>query len=103
VAIARSLLRRPRLLLLDDASSQLDARAEGALRRAVQVAAHHCTVIAVAHLLATVVDADRIVLLDAGRVRTIGTHAELYAGDELYRALASSQVLHGPTLANYGL
>lgn len=95
VAIARALLRRPRLLLLDEASSQLDAHTERALRGALAVAARHCTVLVVAHRLATVIDADRIVVLDDGRVRAIGKHAELCATDELYRSLAGEQGLTG--------
>ena len=61
LAIARALLRRPRVLLLHEASSQLDAAAEAALRRALAVAASECTVIAVAHRLATLAGADTIV------------------------------------------
>ncbi|WP_242440870.1 ABC transporter ATP-binding protein [Streptomyces sp. CB02923] len=102
VAIARALLRRPRLLLLDEATSQLDASNEAALRDTVTDIARRTTVLVVAHRLSTVTTADRILVMEAGRVRALGTHTELLARDSLYAELASTQLLgprrrHGPS------
>ncbi|RST19408.1 ABC transporter ATP-binding protein [Streptomyces sp. WAC05374] len=93
VAIARALLRKPRLLLLDEATSQLDAVNELALRDVVAEVAKEVTVLVVAHRLSTVTLADRIVVMEAGRVRAVGTHAELVAADPLYGELAATQFL----------
>ncbi|MEU5399547.1 ABC transporter ATP-binding protein [Streptomyces sp. NPDC005963] len=93
VAIARALLRKPRLLLMDEATSQLDAVNELALRDVVAEVAREVTVLVVAHRLSTVTLADRIVVMDAGKVRAVGTHADLVAGDALYGELAATQFL----------
>jgi ABC-type multidrug transport system fused ATPase/permease subunit len=93
VAIARALLRRPRLLLLDEVTSQLDAINEAALREAIADMARLTTVLVVAHRLSTVTMADRIIVMDAGRVQATGTHAELVAASPLYAELAATQFL----------
>jgi ABC-type multidrug transport system fused ATPase/permease subunit len=96
LSIARALLRAPRLLLLDEVTSHLDAANERALRDSIATAAATTTVMVVAHRLSTVVEAGQIVVLDSGRVRACGTHAELLACDALYRALATTQLLAAP-------
>ena len=93
LAVARALLRRPDVLLLDEATSQLDARNEQALRDLVTRLAGTCTVLLIAHRLSTVTAADQIVVLDSGRVRATGRHEDLLNRDELYRDLATTQLI----------
>ncbi len=99
IAIARMLLLEPDVLLLDEATSQLDAEAELALRRSVTEVSRSRAVVAIAHRLSTVVEADRIVVLDRGRVRAVGTHRSLMDSDELYRRLVTTQLLPEPSVA----
>jgi len=93
IAIARMLILRPDVLLLDEATSQLDAETEAALRRSLRRVATERAVVAIAHRMSTVVEADQIFVLEDGRIRAHGTHADLLATDELYRRLVSTQLV----------
>lgn len=96
IAVARILLASPEVLLLDEATSQLDASAESALRASVHAIARTRAVVAIAHRMSTVMDADHILVLEGGRLRAQGDHHTLMDSDELYRSLVETQ-LQQPT------
>ncbi|MBX3560848.1 MAG: ABC transporter ATP-binding protein/permease [Sphingomonas sp.] len=91
VAIARTLLKDPPILILDEATSALDSRTEDAIQETLSNVAERRTAIVIAHRLSTVVDADQIVVLDEGRVAERGTHAELLRAGGLYAEMWTRQ------------
>ncbi|MGE0802474.1 MAG: ATP-binding cassette domain-containing protein [Lautropia sp.] len=91
LAIARALLRDAPILILDEALSSVDARNEAEIQQALDRASRNRTTLVLAHRLSSVIDADRILVLDGGRVVESGTHASLMAGDTLYRRLMGEQ------------
>ncbi len=91
IAIARAILANATILLLDEATSALDAESEYWVQQALSQLMAHRTTIAIAHRLSTVKSADRIAVLNHGRLEALGTHAELMATSKLYARLAALQ------------
>ena len=92
LAIARAIVRRPDVYVFDDSFSALDAATDARLRAALRNETAHATVVIVAQRISTVINADRIIVLDNGQVVGIGTHAELLNASPVYREIVESQV-----------
>ena len=99
IAIARVLLKDPPVLLLDEATSALDTVSERIVQEALETASHGRTTLSIAHRLSTVIGADRIHVVDAGRIVESGTHSELLAQGGLYASLAAEQLAASFVLA----
>ncbi len=91
IAIARAILKNPPILLLDEATSSLDAESERLVQEALEPLMRGRRTLVIAHRLATVLQADRIIVLDRGRIVASGTHAELLESSPLYQRLAALQ------------
>jgi subfamily B ATP-binding cassette protein MsbA len=96
LAIARALLKDAPILILDEATSHLDTESERLVQVALQNLMEHRTVIVIAHRLSTIRRADKIVVLDRGKIAEIGTHEELVSGGGIYQRLHDMQFLEDP-------
>ena len=92
VAIARAMLKRPRILVFDEATSSLDSHTEQAIQRTLAEVSENHTTLVIAHRLSTVVDADRILVMEAGRIAEQGSHRELLAVQGLYASMWELQL-----------
>ena len=93
IAIARSILRKPSIMLLDEATSALDSKSEALVQKAIRKLCLDKTSIVIAHRLSTVIDADRIFVMDKWRIIAEGSHEHLFAQSEIYHQLAKHQLL----------
>jgi len=100
IALARAILRKPEILILDEATSSLDAATEEAVNQTIERMAKGCTILSVTHRLSSIVNVDRIFVLEAGCVTEQGTHPELLAARGLYLRLWEKQT--GLALADDG-
>lgn len=91
VAIARALIRDPKILLLDEATSALDMQSEKVVKQALDVARDGRTCLTIAHRLATIIDSDKIVVVDHGRIKEAGTHDELMERRGIFYKLNTAQ------------
>lgn len=92
LCIARALLRKPKIIIFDDSTSAVDTKTDAMIRQALRTHAPEVTKIIIAQRVASVEDADRIIVLDEGKIVGLGTHEELLAGNEIYQEVYLSQV-----------
>lgn len=102
LSIARAIVRQPKILIFDDSFSALDFKTDATLRRALKPTTKQSTVIVVAQRISTIVEADKIIVLDEGKIVGVGTHAELLKTCEVYREIALSQLSESELKAHLG-
>ncbi len=96
LAIARTVLKNPAIFVLDEATSSLDSESESLVQEALARLIEGRTTFIIAHRLSTIRNADKVVVLDEGRIEAVGTHADLYSGSPIYRNLYEKQLLAPP-------
>lgn len=100
LCIARALLKKPKILILDDSTSAVDTKTDASIRKAMREYIPETTKIIIAQRTASVEDADRIIVMDKGTINAIGTHSQLLAENEIYREIYTSQNKAGDQLEN---
>ena len=95
MCIARELLKKPKVIIFDDSTSAVDTKTDAMIRSALRQHAPETTKIIIAQRIASVQDADKIIVLDEGRIDRIGTHEELLKNNEIYREVYESQMQGG--------
>ena len=91
ICIARALLKKPKIIILDDSTSAVDTATDSSIRKAFRENLSETTTIIIAQRISSVQDADRIIVMDAGKITDIGTHEELLASSKIYREVYDSQ------------
>lgn len=92
LSIARTLVRNPKILIMDDSSSALDMKTQAKLQETIKNRKEETTVITIAQRISAVIDSDKIIVLDEGKISAIGSHEELIKTNEMYRSIAVSQL-----------
>ena len=95
LCIARALLKKPKILILDDSTSAVDTKTDASIRRAFREEIPNTTKIIIAQRISSVEDADKIIVMDNGEINGIGTHEELLKNNEIYSEVYNSQVKGG--------